>query len=289
MEVKQKQELKNWLKGQIEQSSLSQNNYGKETFGWTAGTTSNVLTKWDVDGKVSDKTWQQLQNYKSTLLGYQGVETDNYKGVHKICKMARSVKSAMLIEGEGGYGKSFALKKFKELNPKIKVYYVDISLTGNTSKRVVSEIMKLTGDYKAGTIQKQLIEIRKRLSRENALVILDEVSSLQGYHVTVLKDIMTALDEVCGIVLSGTHYFMKNLNRGANRNRHLYNETRDRIFMHEKILTAPTDAEALLIFQANGLNDEQIKTVTGEGKYTWEHKRTYRGIRDAIRLVKMVA
>ncbi len=289
MEVEKKQELRNWLKEQIEQSSLSQNNYGKETFGWTAGTTSNVLTKWNVDGKVSDKTWNQLQSYKSKSLGYVGVETDNYLAVHKICKMAQSIKSAMPIEGKEGYGKSFALKEFKELNPHIKVYYIDISLTGTTSKRVVSEIMKLTGDYKAGTIQKQLIEIGKRLSREKALIILDEVSALQGYHVTVLKDIMTALDEVCGIVLSGTHYFIKNLNRGANRDRHLYGETRDRIFMHEKILTAPTDADAVEIFKANGLTDAQIKTVIGTGKYTWERKRTYRGIRDAIRLIKMIA
>ena len=288
MKVEQKEQLRNWLKEQIEKSSLSQNNFGKEVFNWTPGTTSNVLTKWKVDGKVSDKTWQQIITYKTSKLGYVGVETNNYRAVQNICRMAHQVKSAMLIEGEGGYGKSFALKQFKEQNADIKVYYIDISLTGNTSKRVVSEIMKLTGDYKAGTIQKQLVEIRKRLSRENALIILDEVSSLQGYHVTVLKDIMTALDEVCGIVLSGTHYFMKNLNRGADRNRHLYNETRDRIFMHEKILTAPTSADAKAIFQANGLTSEQIKLVTGTGRFSWERKRTYRGIRDAIRLVKMV-
>jgi len=289
MTTEQKQELRNWLKKQIEESGLSQNNYGKTVFDWTPGTTSNVLTKGEVEGKVSDKTWQQIQQYKTSKQGYVGVETVNYNSVITICKLAYNVKSALFIEGEGGYGKSYALKKFAEQQAEYKVYYIDIALTGSTGKKVVAEIMRLTGEYKAGSIQTQLVEIRKRLSREKALLILDETSALQSYHVTILKDIMTTLDEVCGIVLAGTHYFLKNLNNGANRNRHLYNETRDRIFMHQKTLVAPTDADAVAIFKANGLTAEQIQLVTGNGKYSWQNKRTYRGIRDAVRMMKMIS
>ena len=290
MTVEQKKELRNWLKEHIANSNYSNNEFAVKVFGWSKGTMSNVMNKYDAEKVVSAKTWQQIITYKMQKQGYVGVETPNYQSVQMICEMAYKVKSAMNIEGEGGYGKSFALKQYKDKNRDIKVYYIDISLTGNTSKRVVAELMKQTGDYKAGTIQKQLVEIRRRLSSEKALVIFDEVSALQGYHVTVLKDIMTALDEVCGVVLSGTPYFMKNLNRGADRNRHLYNETRDRIFMHNITLSAPTNADALEIFKANGLTDEQIKLVTDEQSvYYWLKKRTFRGIRDAIRLVKMVA
>lgn len=289
MTAQQKHELSTWLKTHIQESGLSQNQFGTSVFEWTPGTTSNVLTKGDVEGKVSDKTWLQIQQYKAAKQGYVGIETPNYKAIHTLCNMAYNVKSAICIEGEGGYGKSYALKKFKDIRTDIKVLYLDIALTGSTGKKVVAEIMRLTGDYKAGSIQTQLLEIRKRLSRENALLILDETSALQGYHVTILKDIMTTLDEVCGIVLSGTHYFAKNLNNGANRNRHLYTETKDRIFMHSKTLVPPTDADAIAIFQANGLTPEQIQIVTGEGKYSWHNKRTYRGIRDAIRLVKMIS
>ena len=66
---------------------------------------------------------------------------------------------------------------------------------------------------------------------------------------------MTAFKDLCGIVFAGTPYFINNLNRGAIRDRHLFSETRDRLFMLPEQLQKPTEEEALAIFKANGIVD----------------------------------
>jgi len=146
--------------------------------------------------------------------------------------------------------------------------------------------------YKPGSIAVQLRHLREAVVKRDMLLCVDEVSSLKDYHVTIIKDIMTALKDLCGIVFTGTPYFINNLNNGALRNRHLFSETRDRLFLLPELLDQPTEAEALAIFQVNGIkNKEDLDIVMGRKKqfitHSWLAKRTFRGIRDCIDTIRM--
>jgi len=109
----------------------------------------------------------------------------------------------------------------------------------------------------------------------------------------VIKDVMTALRGVCGIVFAGTPYFMENLNKGADRNKHLFSETRDRLFNLTFQLAAPTADEAEEVFKANGLSGESLNIVMGKSKskemkaFAWFNKPTFRGISDSIAAIRI--
>jgi hypothetical protein len=161
-----------------------------------------------------------------------------------------------------------------------------------TNKQFIAGLMKALDCYKAGTISTQLAEMRNHVNKNNLLLIIDEVSSMEGHNVVIIKDIITAFKDLCGIVFAGTPYFINNLNRGANRDRHLFSETRDRLFMLPERLEKPTEAEAEAIFTANGITGEQLNIVMGRNpkllSRSYKAKQTFRGIKDCIDMMNML-
>ena len=153
--------------------------------------------------------------------------------------------------------------------------------------------MDAMGCYCHGTMAKQIEEMRAFAMKQNMLILIDEVSKLEGHNVTILKDVMTAMLDVCGIVMAGTPYFFKNLLRGASRERHLFSETKDRLFFITYQLDRPTEQEAEEIFTANGITDKNtLQILLGKSKRkelitrSWLAKPTFRGIRDCIDMVR---
>ncbi len=255
---------------------------------------SHLDTKWDVPGVIGDDTWSRLKKYINGRNAYKHVATRNYIDVVRTCDRAIQSKRALMIVGEGGYGKTCALLLHKEKleSEKKKVYYFDCSGT-NTRKRLIVGLMKEVGCYKEGIISSQLALLREYLLGKESLVIIDEVSALEGSKVTFLKDVMTALRGVCGLILSGTPYLLKNIERGANKDRFLFSETRDRIFMLPTVLHAPEDSEAEAIFRVNGIEGKWLRVMMGEMRgehlqqFYWRNKPTFRGIADAIDMVRI--
>lgn len=224
----------------------------------------------------------------------KAVRTRNFIEVERVCDSAYRMKRPLVLVGERGFGKSLALEAYKESNEtsKLKIILIDVALVGATPKKLISSILEATGNYKAGTIDKQLKLIRENLIRSDSLLILDEVSAMRGRDITILKDIMTALRDITGIVLAGTPYFWKNLNRGTRNDQHLYGETMDRMFFIDNRLYPPKEDEVLAIFKANGLSAQEIAIVSGKSdnpvfneRFDWHQKPTYRGVADAIELI----
>ncbi len=224
----------------------------------------------------------------------KAIRTRNFIEVERVCDAAYRMKRPLIIVGERGYGKSLALEKYKKANEtaKKKIILIDVAMTGATPKKLISAILEATGNYKAGTMEKQLKMIKENLLRTETLLLLDEVSAMKGRDITVLKDIMSALRDIAGIVVAGTPYFWKNINRGTRNDQHLYGETLDRMFFIENKLYPPKEDEAIAIFKANGLTDKEIEIVSGKSdkpiyneRFDWHQKPTYRGIIDVIDLV----
>lgn len=291
----EKKTLRDTLERLIKSSGISGNKYA-ERLKVSNGTITNILNYWNVDGKVGDQTWTILEKHISQVGKCDGVATENYKRVFAACESAYFNKSAEPIIGNGGFGKTYALNKFKiaferETAGKTKVHYLDASMSPKP-KRLISALMEELGCWKAGKMATQLLEIKKHFNENDCLVIIDEVSALESKDVTVLKDILTAARGVVGVVLSGTPYFLENVLRGKAANRHLFSELEDRFFSIPTILTAPTDNEAEAIFKLHNLSAEQIDIVMGRLKneaakrFCWTNKPTYRGIVNCIQMIK---
>jgi hypothetical protein len=291
----QKKELRDKIIAMQEASGLSGNEFATKRLGFTNGSKfSHVRNNWDKPGMVGAETWEAIAKLIESATRYKGVPTENLKKVWNTCQRAYDLKKPMAVIGEGGLGKTFALDKFKEHIEKqraFKVIYFDASMT-RTNKQFVSSLMKAMDCYRPGTISDQIVQMKEYVTRQNMLLCIDEASSMEGHNITIIKDIMTAFKDLCGVVFAGTPYFINNLNRGALRNRHLFSETRDRLFMLPEKLEEPTPEEAEAIFRANGITDTAtLDIVMGRNKkmlkYSYTTKRTYRGIRDCIDLIRI--
>ena len=110
-------------------------------------------------------------------------------------------------------GKTFALESYKrhiEAEQRFKVVYFDATMV-RTNKQFIAGLMESLDCYKTGTISSQLVEMRKQVAKMNLLICIDEVSSMQGHSVTIIKDIMTAFKEADKIMMKNLE--MKNMTK----------------------------------------------------------------------------
>jgi hypothetical protein len=293
--IEQKQELRNKIIALQGASGLSGNHFATQRLGFSNGSKfSHVRNNWDKNGMVGNETWEIIEKYIEKNEGYKGVATANLKKVWQTCERAYNLKKPMAVVGEGGLGKTFAIEKYKiyvESKQRFQVVHFDASET-KTTKQFLVGLLEALGCHKTGTIAAQLRILREHVVKKDMLLVIDEVSSLQNHHVVIIKDVMTALKDKCGIVFTGTPYFINNLNKGAIKDRHLFSETRDRLFMLPEVLEKPTQAEALAVFNANGVTDpELLEIVLGKKpefkKHSWLAKQSYRGIKDCIDMLAM--
>lgn len=293
--LEQKKQLRDAIISHQEASGLSGNNFAVQRLGFSNGSKfSHVRNNWDKPGMVGLDTWESIEKYIAKTEGYTGIPTANLKKVWNACERAYVLKKPIAVVGEGGYGKTFALEKYKEhieRENRFKVVYFDASMV-KTNKQFIAGLMHAIDCHKPGTMANQLQTMREYVAKKDILITIDEVSSLESHNITIIKDVMTAFKDIVGIVFAGTPYFINNLNRGAIRDRHLFSETRDRLFMLPEQLSKPTEKEALAIFKANGITDnEELDIVMGRldefKSHSWLTKRTFRGIKDCIDMIKM--
>lgn len=293
--VEQKKEMHDRILALQEASGLSGNEFAVKRLGFSNGSKfSHVRNNWDKPGMVGAETWEVIEKLIQKTESYRGVPTANLQKVWETCERAYALKKPMAVVGEGGLGKTFAMEKYKEhieSQRSFRVVYFDASMV-KTNKQFISGLMKALDCYRPGTMSAQLQEMRVYAQKQDLLICIDEVSSMEGHNVTITKDIMTAFRDICGIVFAGTPYFINNLNKGAIRDRHLFSETRDRLFMLPEQLQKPTPEEAEAIFKANGITSkEDLDILLGRKPefkaHSWLAKRTFRGIRDCIDLLKM--
>lgn len=292
---KEKKELRDNLERLIKTSGISSNKYAAERLGVSGGTITNILNYWNTDGKVGDSVWTIVEKHVNQIGKCDGIATKNYKRVFDACDSAFYNKSAELVIGNGGYGKTYSLAKFKiaferKMAGKVKVYHFN-SAVAPKPKKFIAALMKELGCWQAGQMSAQLLELRRHFKENNCLLLIDEASALKGKDAVVIKDILDAAKDLTGVVVAGTPYFLENILAGKAANRHLFSELEDRFFSIPAILEAPTQAEAEAIFKLNGLSSEQIDIVSGRTKkaelkrFSWLSKPTFRGIDNCIQMI----
>lgn len=288
----QKKKMHDELMKDFEASGLKATPYAKQRLGFKDGSKFNHIVKnWNTKGYVGEGTWTIVEKHLNKIKGYTGIVTRNMELVFEACRIAYLSKEAVVVSGSGGFGKTFALKKYKESIEKEgthKVIYFDASMT-STRKQFVVELMNKIKCHKSGVIDAQILMIKEALATKKVVLIIDEVSSLKGERVTLIKDIITALKNVCGIVLAGTPYFMNNVYKGAAADKHLFSELKDRLYSIIYTLSKPSEEEANAIFIANGISGEELDIVMGKNKKllfrSYKAKETFRGIANCITMI----
>lgn len=278
----------------ISNSGLSGNRFAVEVLGFKNESSLPTLR----DGRAGNEAWEIVEKYLDSRHKYKWVVTNNLETVWDAAERAYQSKEFVMLIGNGGYGKSYAIEKYIEKVYREKsgrdVRLVDAS-KARTRKQFVALVMEVLGCYEPGVMAKQLGIIQNKLAGKKTLLVIDEASALDGHKVTILKDLMTTLRDVCGILIMGTPYLKNNIISKSKASAHLFSELEDRIFMLPEQLQPPTDEEAEVIFRANGLTGDGLDIAMGTHKdkelkkYSWKNKMTYRGIRQTLSLIKDMA
>ncbi|MGL5894670.1 MAG: AAA family ATPase [Bacteroidales bacterium] len=128
-----------------------------------------------------------------------------------------------MVIGESGCGKSYSIKKFKQVNPigtyVIKCFRKD---TLNDLLRKIETEMKIkcegSSSERIDRIAYDLYRQARRATKdqERPLVVFDEAEALTALSFGMLKTLYDSLNWVCGIVLIGTDDLVDTLAKAKN-------------------------------------------------------------------------
>ena len=100
---------------------------------------------------------------------YVGVVTDNYAKVFRAMEAAYRLKNVQVIIGEGGYGKSFAIERYRDEKERegVKVYVVNLEgvRTKKGFVRTVAEAVGVKLPYQRTVIKDLIGAVREALLR----------------------------------------------------------------------------------------------------------------------------
>jgi DNA transposition AAA+ family ATPase len=201
----------------------------------------------------SDKTWNTLANFFNYATPWVFVTDDkNTRKIMRICRHAQAKSISRLIIGDPGMSKSASLKHFAK--ERANVYYVECAsfFTKREFLATVRKSMGLPAD--APSVADQIKGITARLRETTKpLLIIDEVDKLRDDIIGIIVAIWNATENGCGIVLCGSAYMEKRMDRGLRLKKQSYRELYSRIggeFIELHDLT-PDRVEAICI--ANGI------------------------------------
>lgn len=176
------------------------------------------------------------------------VETTVHKRVAAICARAHHYRSFGVVAGEVGVGKTCALRAYAEANA--GVYYVR-ALHAMTISVLLDELVEVTAatPYKSpgsrrGTQAERLAAVRRRLTGQDALLILDEANRVNAGTLETLRDLRDLAG--VGVVLAGTPVLYHMLRDVHGR----FGQISSRIIFWPPTMNAITEADAHTITRA---------------------------------------
>ena len=273
--LEKKEHLKNEIKRLIKESGLSDNNFAKDMLGFTNGSKLNhVLNRWNEKGVVGNATWQTIERYINFSQRFKGiykyVATKNVIDICKACETAYQIKVNYPVIGNCGKSKTTGLTLYKneiEKQNRFRVIYFNAQFC-ETAKQFICGLLDAAGCPKVGTIANQFLHLRESLKNEDCLVLIDEISALKASNIVVVKLLTSALKDICGTVLAGTQYFWDTIDKGVEKDKHLFRECKDRLYKYPLHLNNhTTKEEAEKILEANGITGVYLEFALGTCKY----------------------
>lgn len=207
---------------------------------------------------ISEAMWTNV----AKQIGYSAnkvaiVETQDVTTMVDLFTIAREEGANFAIIGQPGSSKTFTSRFFETNNRKAGVFHIECSEYWN-KKQFLSRILSKMGvqntGYNVGEMMGAIVSnLRKQYQ---PLLILDEIDKLDDRVFLFYITLFNELHGVCGMVMLGTDYLKKRINRGVERNTRGYKEIFSRLGSKFIELDGTDQREVAEICKAHGITEK---------------------------------
>ena len=185
------------------------------------------------------------------------VETQDVRTLFEFFDISREFGANFGIIGNTGIGKTFPATWYANHNRKNAVYHIACSEYWN-KKMFLSEILNKMGisntGYNVGEMMNAIVtNLRKQFQ---PLLIIDEIDKVSDNILYFYITLYNELRGVCGIVMMGTDYLSKRIERGVARNTKGFKEIYSRLGSKFITLDGTDKKEVAQICKVHGITDE---------------------------------
>lgn len=251
-------ELQQAVNEALDKQGISQNELAKRV-GVSASTLINV--KRGEGESLSDKMVNKLRAY-FRIDNWNVRNTHNFAMISQLCEDAQVNQRFLAVAGFTGAGKTTALQYYQKNNA--EVYYVLANVL-HTKRTFITAIQKAMGLNEGGSIHHQVSSIINKLNAGNRpLLIVDDAGKLSQTCMRMMQIIYDNTEHNAGIILSGTEYLKKNIDRAASKDIMGFRELRRRIAYWQP-LERPSKGIVLRICSDYGIEDKgAVKYIMGK-------------------------
>lgn len=184
------------------------------------------------------------------------VETQDVRTMVEFFEIAREEGANFGIIGNTGSGKTITAEWYAANNRKSHVYHIQCSELWN-KKMFLGSILSKMGVTNTGfNVGEMMAAIVSNLRKQyRPLLILDEIDKVKDDILYFYITFYNELKGNCGIVMLGTDYLSKRINRGVIRNTKGYKEIFSRLGSRFIALDGTDKKEVTEICKAHGITD----------------------------------
>lgn len=184
------------------------------------------------------------------------VETQDVRTMVEFFDIAREEGANFGITGNSGSGKTFTAAWYAHVNRKNAVYHIACSEYWN-KKNFLGEILNKMGitntGYNVGEMMQAIVtNLRKQYQ---PLLIIDEIDKVSDNVLYFYITLYNELKGLCGIVMIGTDYLSKRIDRGVAKNTKGFKEIYSRLGSKFITLDSTDKKEVAEICKAHGIAD----------------------------------
>lgn len=178
--------------------------------------------------------------------------TPNFAAITKLCEDARDQKRFLAVAGFTGAGKTTALRHFAQRNG--EAYYV-LGTVLHTKRTFLQDIQRSMGISEGNSIHDMMMAIIRRLNTgTNTLLIIDDAGKLSHTCLRLLQIIYDNTEFSAGMVMAGTEFLKKEIDRGSRKNLMGFQELKRRIAYWQP-LRRPTKQIVQKLCEDYGIED----------------------------------
>lgn len=215
--------------------------------------------------QMRNKNWKDISEQMWINVGKQIgwgikqielVETQDVRTLIEFFSIAREEGANFAITGRPGSGKTFVAEWYASQNRKQPVYHIACAEYWN-KKMFLSAILDKMGISNTGFgVGEMMTTIVSHLRRQyQPLLIIDEIDKVSDNVLYFYITLYNELKGLCGIVMLGTDYLTKRIQRGVLKNTKGFKEIFSRLGSKFITLDSTDRKEVTEICMAHGITD----------------------------------
>ena len=213
----------------------------------------------------NDKVEKSLESFirrhgdkQKARVDLEYTETTVARKVHELADMVHTDCEIGVIVGDAGLGKTFALRRYADMNPDVILVEVDF---GYSAMFLFGELYRSLGLGHRGHLSAMVSEIIKKLEGSGRLIVVDEAEYLPYKALELLRRVHDKAG--VGVLLVGLPRLIHNLRGSRGEYAQLYS----RVGIYSQLeKLSPVDTKAIVgsvIPSANGVYKDFHRTSRG--------------------------